>query len=105
NDRDVAALCAMISTQQEKAIPSTFSASPQEMPCGSPTGGKPPCTAPTTATPCALALVSAETAMQPTTATIAPGTRGMNRLNATMMASVPPANPTAGRLEGGVALI
>ena len=42
----------------------------QSMPGGSPIGGKPPCTAPTTATPCADASVTAETMMSRTTATI-----------------------------------
>ena len=53
--RDVAALWAMISTKQDTAIPRTFGMSLQVMPSGSPIGGKPPCTAPTTATPCARA--------------------------------------------------
>ena len=86
--REVAALCAMIRTKQEKAMPSTLGTSPHEMPAGSPIGGKPPLTEPTTATPCEDASVTAETMMSRTTATMAPGTLGRNRLNATMMAIV-----------------
>ena len=49
--REVAALWAMMSTKQEKAIPSTLGMSLQVMPSGSPIGGNPPVTEPTTATP------------------------------------------------------
>ena len=55
--REVAALCAMMRTKQEKAMPMIVAAlavmSDMVMPCGRPIGGKPPCTAPTTATPLA----------------------------------------------------
>ena len=52
----------MISTKHENATPERpSSTSPSVMPCGSPIGGKPPCTAPTTATPWAAASVAAET--------------------------------------------
>ena len=49
--REVAALCATMRTKHEKAMPITLGTSPQAMPWGRPTGGKPPCTAPTIATP------------------------------------------------------
>ena len=54
--REVAALWAMMSTKQDRAVGSTLGTSDQEMPDGRPIGGKPPCTAPTTATPCALCV-------------------------------------------------
>ena len=96
--RDVAALCAMIRTKQDTAIPRTFGMSLHAIPSGSPTGGKPPCTEPTTATPCADASSALDKMMDRITATTAPGTLGMNRLNPRMIASVPRANATVGPL-------
>ena len=95
----------MISTKQANAIPSTRGTSSQEMPGGRPTGGKPRWTVPTTLTPCAFASVAADTMIDSTTATIAPGIRGENRLNPSEMASVPAAKPTVGRLAFGMSLI
>src|ERR1700754_3629244 len=83
----------MMSTKQETAVGSTLGTSDQEMPDGRPIGGKPPCTAPTTATPCACASVRAEMAVSRTTATMAPGTTGRKRLKIWMITIV--ANPKA----------
>ncbi len=87
--RAVAALWAMMITMQENATAITFGTSDQLIPDGKPIGGKPLVTAPTTATPCAEASTEAETMMESTTATTAPGTLGANRLQPTMMISAP----------------
>src|SRR4051794_30050461 len=86
--RDVAALWAMIRMKQETAIPKQAANSWMSMPCGSPIGGNPPVTEPTTATPWAFASVTADTAMSNRTATIAPGTLGRYRLNPKMINNV-----------------
>ena len=102
--RDVAALWAMIRTKQEKAMPSTFGMSLQVIPSGSPIGGNPPWTAPTTATPCDDASRAADRMIDRITATTAPGTSGRNRLNPRMMTSVPDGEgdgPARWRRRGG----
>ena len=103
--REVAALCAMIITKQENAIPTTLSTSDQVMPCGSPIGGNPPCTVPTTFTPCAAASVSVEITMVATTAITAPGTLGAQNLQMKMTAIVPSANANVAQPMSGISLI
>ena len=66
----------------------------QVMPCGRPTGGNPPCTAPTIATPCEDASSTADRMIDRTTATTAPGTFGRNRLKPRMRISAPAAKAT-----------
>ena len=90
--REVAALCAMIRMTQENAIAVQVSQLSRSIPLGRPIGGKPLSTDPTTATPCVDASVAADTPISSTTATIAPGTFGANRLKATMMTRVAAAN-------------
>ena len=92
--REVAALWAMMRTKQEKAIPRTLGTSLQVIPSGSPIGGNPPCTAPTTATPCAEASRLLDRMIDAITATTAPGTTGRNRLKPRMMINVPTAKAT-----------
>ena len=94
--REVAALWAMISTKQENAMPMQIPMFAMLMPCGSPIGGKPPWTDPTMATPSACASMADEMPIDSTTATIAPGTLGTNRLNARMMTIVPSPNARVG---------
>ena len=76
--RDVAADWATMMTKQAKAIDAALGTSPQARPAGMPSGGKPPATSPTTATPCPDATVTAETTPASTTATMAPGIAGRN---------------------------
>jgi hypothetical protein len=92
--RDVAALWATISTKHAKPMPSTFGTSPQVIPSGRPTGGKPPCTEPITATPCVEASRAPDKMIDKITATTAPGTLGRNRLNPRIMPNVPRAKAT-----------
>ena len=72
------------------------------MPGGRPIGGKPPVTAPTTATPCAEASTAVEMMIDRTTATTAPGTLGRNRSNPMMISTVPSANANVARLVSGM---
>jgi hypothetical protein len=88
--REVAADCAMMRMKQEKAIATHWAVVDRSMPCGRPIGGKPPWTAPTTATPLLEASMAADTMIDRITATIAPGTTGRNFLKPRMMISVPP---------------
>ena len=74
--REVAALWATISTKQLKATPSTLGTSLHTSPDGIPIGGNPPCTAPTTVTPCWSACVTADTTIDPMTASTGRGRRG-----------------------------
>ena len=91
--REVAADCATMRIRQEnaiRAIPANWA--DQSMPLGIPSGcGKPPDTAPTTVTPCAEASTTAEITMLSSTAMMAPGTLGRNRLNPIMITRVPSA--------------
>jgi len=97
--REVAALCAMIRMKQENAITVHVAQLFRSMPLGRPIGGKPPCTAPTTATPRVDAPVNADTPINNTTAMIAPGTLGARRLKPTMMTKVAVANANVAQLR------
>ena len=90
--RAVAALCAMMRIRQDTAIGTTWTASEKLTPLGSPTGGKPPCTAPTSSTPWLAALSAADSAIVTITAMSAPGTFWANRLKPRMIARVRTAN-------------
>ncbi len=95
---DVAALWAMMRTKHEKATPARPGMSDQPTPCGRPIGGKPPWTVPMTATPWVDIWNDADTTMDSTTATMAPGTAGANLLKPRISASVPTAKARVGRL-------
>src|SRR5512133_918497 len=84
----------MMRTKHENASPRTFGTSLQVMPSGNPIGGNPPCTDPTTATPCEEASRLLDKMIDKITATTAPGTLGRNRSNPKMMTNVPTANAT-----------
>src|SRR5436190_19168253 len=88
----------MISTKQENATPNSGGMSDHATPGGSPSGGKPPSSAPTIATPCVDICRAADRMIDKTTARIAPGALGARRLNPRISASVPTANPSVGRL-------
>ncbi len=100
--RDVAALWATIRTKQEKAVGRTSQTSLSARPWGSPMGGAPEGTAPTTATPLADASITVEMMMHSTTATSAPGILGMNLSNTMIKPTVSTENPTVARLASGI---
>ena len=103
--REVAALWATIRTKQEKATPNTSTASLRVTPCGRPNGGGPAGTAPTTATPSAVASIAVEMAMHAKTAIRAPGIFGMNLLNPMINTSVNAAKPTVVMFASGMEVI
>src|SRR6476619_2587640 len=78
----------MIRMTQENALAVQVPQSCRSIPSGRPIGGKPLLTDPTTATPWVDASVAADAMLSSTTATIAPGIFGANRLKVTMMTRV-----------------
>jgi len=100
NTRDVAALCAMITTKQEAATGSNAKVSSQ-VTSGNPIAGSPPGTAPMTAMPRSAKPNMALAAIVPTTAMSATGAAGEKRWPSRMLAATSTDKKSVGTLDRG----